>query len=71
VTRASATNLVTRFRVRGATRSQAPPRAEARQTCARPALLTRPLAEIAQLVENGHIPPLEELLAHDYRGELP
>ena len=28
-------------------------------------------AEIAQLVENGHIPPLEELLAMDDRGELP
>ena len=28
-------------------------------------------AEIAQLVENGHVPPLEELLAMDDRGELP
>jgi hypothetical protein len=28
-------------------------------------------AEIAQLVENGHIPPLEELLEQDDRGELP
>jgi hypothetical protein len=28
-------------------------------------------SEIAQLVENGHIPPLEELLAMDDRGELP
>jgi hypothetical protein len=28
-------------------------------------------AEIAQLVENGHMPPLEELLAMDDRGELP
>jgi hypothetical protein len=28
-------------------------------------------AEIAQLVENGHIPPLEDLLAMDDRGELP
>jgi threonine dehydratase len=28
-------------------------------------------AEIAQLVENGHIPPLEELLAMDDRGERP
>jgi len=28
-------------------------------------------AEIAQLVENGHLPPLEELLAMDDRGELP
>jgi hypothetical protein len=28
-------------------------------------------AEIAQLVENGHVPPLEELLAKDDRGELP
>jgi hypothetical protein len=28
-------------------------------------------AEIAQLVENGHIPPLEQLLAKDDRDELP
>jgi hypothetical protein len=28
-------------------------------------------AEIAQLIENGHVPPLEELLARDDRGELP
>jgi hypothetical protein len=28
-------------------------------------------SEIAQLVENGHVPPLEELLAMDDRGELP
>jgi hypothetical protein len=27
-------------------------------------------AEIAQLVENGHVPPIEELLARDNRGEL-
>jgi hypothetical protein len=28
-------------------------------------------ADIAQLIENGHIPPLEQLLAMDDRGELP
>jgi hypothetical protein len=28
-------------------------------------------AEIAQLIENGHMPPLEELLARDDRGDLP
>jgi hypothetical protein len=28
-------------------------------------------AEIAQLIENGHVPPLEELLTRDDRGELP
>jgi hypothetical protein len=28
-------------------------------------------AEIAQLIENGHLPPPEELLARDDRGELP
>jgi hypothetical protein len=28
-------------------------------------------AEIAQLIENGHVPPLQELLARDDRGELP
>ena len=28
-------------------------------------------AEIAQLVDNGHMPPLEELLAMDNRGKLP
>ena len=28
-------------------------------------------AEIAQLIDNGHVPPLEELLARDDRGELP
>ena len=28
-------------------------------------------AEIAQLIENGHVPPLEQLLARDDRGELP
>jgi hypothetical protein len=28
-------------------------------------------AEIAQPIENGHIPPLDELLARDDRGELP
>jgi hypothetical protein len=28
-------------------------------------------AEIAQLIENGQVPPLEELLARDDRGELP
>ena len=28
-------------------------------------------ADIAQLIENGHIPPLDELIAMDDRGELP
>jgi hypothetical protein len=28
-------------------------------------------AGIAQLIENGHIPPLDELIAMDDRGELP
>ena len=28
-------------------------------------------ADIAQLIENGHIPPLDELLAMDDRGETP
>ncbi len=28
-------------------------------------------AGIAQLIENGHIPPLDELVAMDDRGELP
>jgi hypothetical protein len=28
-------------------------------------------AEIVQLIENGHVPLLEELLARDDRGELP
>lgn len=28
-------------------------------------------ADIAQLVENGHIPPLDQLIAMDDRGELP
>ncbi len=28
-------------------------------------------ADIAQLIENGHIPPLDELVAMDDRGELP
>jgi hypothetical protein len=28
-------------------------------------------AEIAQLIENGHVPALDELLARDDRGELP
>ena len=28
-------------------------------------------AGIAQLIENGHIPPLAELIAMDDRGELP
>jgi hypothetical protein len=28
-------------------------------------------AEIAQLIENGHVPPLRELIARDDRGELP
>jgi hypothetical protein len=28
-------------------------------------------AEIAQLIENGHVPPLEDLLARDDRSGLP
>lgn len=28
-------------------------------------------ADIAQLIENGHVPPLEKLLAMEERGELP
>lgn len=28
-------------------------------------------ADLAQLIENGHIPPLDELVAMDDRGELP
>ncbi len=28
-------------------------------------------ADIAQLIENGHLPPLAELIAMDDRGELP
>ena len=28
-------------------------------------------ADIAQLIENGHIPPLDELVAMEDRGELP
>jgi hypothetical protein len=28
-------------------------------------------AEIAQLIEDGHVPTLEKLLARDDRGELP
>ena len=28
-------------------------------------------ADIAQLIENGHVPPLDELIAMDDRGELP
>lgn len=28
-------------------------------------------ADIAQLIENGHMPPLDELVAMDDRGELP
>ena len=28
-------------------------------------------AGISQLIENGHIPPLDELVAMDDRGELP
>ena len=28
-------------------------------------------AGISQLIENGHVPPLDELIAMDDRGELP